>query len=62
LADKASDAEIARSVQWLLNKPAARREMRNAGLALLDGQGAARIAADLSLALSAARMPLRTAL
>jgi len=62
LADKASDEEIARSVQWLLNKPAARREMRNAGLALLDGQGAARIAADLSFALSAARMPLRTAL
>ena len=62
LADKASDAEIARSVQWLLNKPAARREMRGCGLALLDGQGAARIAADLACALSAARTPLRTAL
>lgn len=62
LADKVADAEIARNVQWLLNKPAVRREMRNAGLALLDGQGAARIAADLSIALSAARTPLRTAL
>ena len=62
LADKASDADIARSMQWLLNKPAARREMRSAGLALLDGQGAARIAADLAMALVAARTPLRTAL
>ena len=62
LADKALDADIVRSVQWLLNKPAARREMRGRGLALLDGQGAARIAADLSIALAAARMPLRTAL
>jgi hypothetical protein len=39
-----------------------RREMRGQGLALLDGQGAARIAADLSIALCAARTPLRTAL
>jgi spore coat polysaccharide biosynthesis protein SpsF len=62
LADKVADAEIARNVQWLLNKPAVRREMRGHGLALLDGQGAARIAADLSFALSAARTPLRTAL
>ncbi len=62
LADKAEDADIARKVQWLLNKPAARREMRNAGLSLLDGQGAARIAADLSMALASARTPLRTAL
>ena len=62
LADKISDSDIARTVQWLLSKPAARREMRGQGLALLDGQGAARIAADLSIALSAARTPLRTAL
>ena len=62
MADHASEAEIARTVQWLLNKPAARREMRNAGLSLLDGQGGARIAADLSIALAAARTPLRTAL
>lgn len=62
LADKAPEAEIARTVQWLLNKPAARRDMRHAGLSLLDGQGAARIAADLSMALASARTPLRTAL
>jgi spore coat polysaccharide biosynthesis protein SpsF len=62
LAAKVEDDEIARTVQWLLNKPAARRDMRGAGLALMDGQGAARIAADLAQALSAARMPLKTAL
>ena len=60
--DKVSDAEIARSVQWLLNKPMARRDMRQAGLSLMDGQGAARIAADLSQALNAARLPLKAAL
>jgi spore coat polysaccharide biosynthesis protein SpsF len=62
LADEVADAEIARNVQWLLNKPAVRREMRAAGPALLDGQSAARIAADLACALTAARTPLRTAL
>ena len=62
VADRIADAEIARSVQWLLNKPAARREMRSMGLALMDGQGAARIASDLSFALQASRIPLRTAL
>jgi spore coat polysaccharide biosynthesis protein SpsF len=62
VADKVSDAEIARAVQWLLQKPAARREMRSTGLALLDGQGAARIAADLAQALAAVRVPLKTAL
>jgi spore coat polysaccharide biosynthesis protein SpsF len=59
--DKVDDGEIARTVQWLLNKPAARREMRNCGLALMDGQGAARIAADLAEALKIARAPLRAA-
>jgi spore coat polysaccharide biosynthesis protein SpsF len=59
--DKVGDAEIARGVQGLLNKPAARRDMRNAGLSLMDGQGAARIAADLSSALAAARKPLKAA-
>jgi spore coat polysaccharide biosynthesis protein SpsF len=62
VAAKVEDAEIARTVQWLLGKPAARRDMRQAGLSLLDGQGAARIAADLSAALAAARAPLKTAL
>jgi hypothetical protein len=32
------------------------------GLSLIDGQGAARIAADLSGALAAARAPVRAAL
>jgi spore coat polysaccharide biosynthesis protein SpsF len=62
VAAKTDDAEIARAVQWLLSKPAARRDMRQAGLSLMDGQGAARIAADLSAALTAARSPLKKAL
>jgi len=60
--DRVSDAEIARSVQSLLNKPAVRRDMRAAGLSLMDGQGAARIAADLAVALNTARLPLKAAL
>ena len=59
LADKVADTDIARFLQWLLNKPAARREMRKQGMALLDGQGASRIAADLASALAEARAPLR---
>lgn len=62
VAARIDDAEIARTVQWLLGKPAARRDMRQAGLSLMDGQGAARIAADLSAALAAARTPLKAAL
>lgn len=62
LADKVSDADIARFLQWLLNKPAARREMRKQGMALLDGQGASRVAADLAAALAQARAPLKEAL
>lgn len=62
VAAKVDDAEIARTVQWLLGKPAARRDMRNAGLSLMDGQGAARIAADLAAALATARAPLQKAL
>lgn len=62
VAGKLDDAEIARTVQWLLGKSAARRDMRQAGLSLMDGQGAARIAADLSAALAAARTPLKAAL
>ena len=58
LADKVSDADIVRFLQWLLNKPAARRDMRKQGMALLDGQGASRIAADLASALAAARAPI----
>ncbi len=62
LAAKVNDAEIARNVQWLLNKPNVRREMRNVALSLVDGLGASRVAADLACALAAARTPLKTAL
>jgi spore coat polysaccharide biosynthesis protein SpsF len=62
LASKASDADIVRNVQALLNKPALRRDMRRQGLARLDGEGAARVAADLAEALTAAKTPLKTAL
>jgi len=62
LAESVSDAEIARNVRWLLNKPNVRRDMRNAALSLVDGQGASRVAADLACALAAARTPLKTAL
>jgi spore coat polysaccharide biosynthesis protein SpsF len=61
VADKLGDAEILRQVEGLLNNSAARRDMRKQGLHLLDGQGAARIAADLAAALAAARKPLKTA-
>jgi len=51
--------DILAHVKALLNDPARRRDMRNAGLATLDGNGAARIAADLALAL---RQPIKLAL
>jgi spore coat polysaccharide biosynthesis protein SpsF len=62
VAAKVADADIVRTVRWLLHKPLVRRDMRAAGLTLMDGQGAARIAADLAAALSAAQASLRTAL
>lgn len=62
VAEPARDADVARTVQWLLNKPNARRAMRHAALSLIDGQGAARIAADLGKALAASRLPLKKAL
>ncbi len=61
VADKVGDDEILHSVERLLNNSAARRDMRKQGLSLLDGQGAARIAADLATALAAARKPVKTA-
>ena len=42
-----------------MNDAARRREMRNAGLATLDGDGAARIAADLAAALKEEKAPVR---
>ena len=55
LADDASDDFIARSVWKLLNDSTRRREMRAAGLMTIDGQGPARIAADLARELSVRR-------
>jgi spore coat polysaccharide biosynthesis protein SpsF len=62
VAGEVSDAEVLRAVQSLMYNASARRRMRHMGLSLIDGQGAARIAADLSAALAAARAPLKAAL
>jgi hypothetical protein len=42
-----------------MSDAARRREMRNAGFATLDGNGAARIAADLAVALKEEKVPVR---
>ncbi len=55
VAEAASDETVASSVLALLNDAPRRREMRAAGLMTIDGQGPARIAADLAKALAAAR-------
>jgi spore coat polysaccharide biosynthesis protein SpsF len=51
VADQVADGDIAGAARGLMNDPARRREMRNIGLATMDGNGAARIASDLALAL-----------
>jgi spore coat polysaccharide biosynthesis protein SpsF len=61
IAADATDARIVQAVSSLLDRPQARRAMRVAGLQLMDGQGANRIAADLAVALRAARAPLKAA-
>ena len=61
VADRVSDAEVLGAVKALIDNPARRREMRNAGLATMDGGGAARIAADLAKALKEERVPLKAA-
>jgi len=55
LADQAADERIARSVLALLGDAQRRREMHQAGRMTIDGNGAARIAADLASALAAKR-------
>ncbi|HTT98668.1 MAG TPA: NTP transferase domain-containing protein [Rhizomicrobium sp.] len=55
IAEDVSDDRIAKSVWSMLGDPSRRREMHAAGLMTIDGQGAARIAADLSAALQAKR-------
>jgi hypothetical protein len=46
-------------VKVLMNDAVRRREMRHAGFAILDGNGAARIAADLAAALKEEKAPVR---
>ena len=57
LSDTVSDEQIARAVWALLGDSTRRREMRAAGLMTIDGEGAARIAADLAAALAQRRAP-----
>ena len=61
IADQVADAEILGAVKALMTDPARRRDMRQAGLATLDGGGAARIAADLAQALREEKNPVRAA-
>jgi spore coat polysaccharide biosynthesis protein SpsF len=55
LASEVSDSSLRESVAALLTDSTRRREMRSAGLMTIDGQGAARIAADLASMLAARR-------
>ena len=55
LAGRAEDGDIAKAAWSLLNDSTRRREMRAAGLATIDGMGAARVAADLVQALAERR-------
>jgi spore coat polysaccharide biosynthesis protein SpsF len=55
LAAQAKDDDIAQAVWTLLADTPRRRQMRSAGLATLDGNGAKRIAADLAAALAGRR-------
>jgi len=56
LAQTASDADIANAVSALLSDSSRRRDMRNAGLTTIDGEGASRVAADLATKLAEKRM------
>jgi spore coat polysaccharide biosynthesis protein SpsF len=57
--DQVSDAQIFDAVRALMTDSGRRRDMRSAGLATLDGGGAARIAADLAQALREEKQPAR---
>jgi spore coat polysaccharide biosynthesis protein SpsF len=59
LPGQVSDEHILGAVRTLMNNPGRRREMRSAGLATMDGGGAARIAADLAQALREEKQPVR---
>jgi spore coat polysaccharide biosynthesis protein SpsF len=56
LADDVGDAALRAGVTALLGDPARRRDMHMAGLTTIDGQGASRIAADLSTLLATKRL------
>jgi spore coat polysaccharide biosynthesis protein SpsF len=59
IASEVDDAAIAAAVTALLQDGARRRQMRKIGLSLIDGEGAARIAADLADALKEELQPVR---
>jgi spore coat polysaccharide biosynthesis protein SpsF len=61
VASQVGDADILAAVKALMNDSVRRREMRNAGFSTLDGNGAARIAADLAAALKEEKSPVRAA-
>ncbi len=59
VASQVEDDDILAAVKALMNDAVRRREMRHAGFAILDGNGAARIAADLAAALKEEKAPVR---
>ena len=61
VAAQLADRDILASVKALMNDTARRREMHNAGLATMDGNGAARVAADLAAALKEEKAPRKIA-
>ena len=61
VASEIEDDQILARVKALMNDAARRREMCAAGLATLNGDGAARIAADLAAALKEEKKPVRAA-
>lgn len=62
VAETASDEVIASGVRQLLTDAARRRDMHTAGLMTVDGEGPARVAADLAKQLGMRRSPVRAAL
>ena len=61
LADGTNEDAIANAVGALLGDAARRRDMRAAGRATIDGNGATRIAAHLAKKLAETRSPLQSA-
>jgi len=61
LASEVGAEETARAVTALIHDAPRRRQMRKLGLSLIDGEGAARIAADLAQALKEEQQPVKAA-